>query len=557
MALTSSTIQTQIAFKNLLGKSQTDSGAGILNESIGIFFNVSANSVWLDTINATPSVSILQGTTVQVVADLATISVSNGHGYTTKWPTTVPSGIDIKTGLSFSYGSGSLSGISAGDFMNNIISDSYGGQYISQPYTSYSSGPISTTDNRNWVYQYNSGVFYQDVTTYTPPTKIVVYPYIGNKLNIGSNQNLIRLSATGSNSYYATVSNPMISTYSTSYVYLVDFANANTSGTVSINIDLVGTQSVYKYEASGLVNLNPSDITVGTIYYLTYNPNISSFIFYKNNPAYVPSSYVSPSPTVNTVGGISNGTSFVSTTVNDVIDDLLYPERLGNIISFTNNQSPVALGSTVSSGTVFTWVLSNTSSFVTNSITIEDVTSGPYSTSWPTGGVLSTGLSSSLGSYTYGVTSSSSIPRSRDIKMSIRRTNGTIISKISSITFGYNVYWVSTTYSVLPLTASLFTGSYTYNNSIYQYSNFTGDFVIGSTYATYKYLVSPSTFTVSNILYKTLPVALDNTDVYTWSSGDMTYQQINFTDTTGVTNTYNVYKTSNLIGGTFTMTINK
>ena len=31
----------------------------------------------------------------------------------------------------------------------------------------------------------------------------------------------------------------------------------------------------------------------------------------------------------------------------------------------------------------------------------------------------------------------------------------------------------------------------------------------------------------------------------------------NFTDTTGVTNTYNVYKTSNLIGGTFTMTINK
>jgi hypothetical protein len=62
---------------------------------------------------------------------------------------------------------------------------------------------------------------------------------------------------------------------------------------------------------------------------------------------------------------------------------------------------------------------------------------------------------------------------------------------------------------------------------------------------------------VSNILYKNLPVALDNTDVYTWSSGDMTYQQINFTDTTGVTNTYNVYKTSNLIGGTFTMTINR
>jgi hypothetical protein len=348
----------------------------------------------------------------------------------------------------------------------------------------------------------------------------------------------------------------MISTYSTSYVYLVDFANANTSGTVSINIDLVGTQSVYKYESSGLVNLNPSDITVGTIYYLTYNPNISSFIFYKNNPAYVPSSYINPSPTINTVGGVSNGTSFVSTTVNDVIDDLLYPERLGNIISFSPTQVLRPLGSTVG-GPVYTWVLSNTSSFVENSITIEDVTVGPYSTSWPTGGVLATGLSSSLGSYTYGVTSSSSTPRSRDIKMSIRRTNGTIISKISSITFGYIVYWVSTTYSVLPLTASLFTGSYTYDSGVYQYSNFTGDFVIGSTYATYKYLVSPSTFTVSNILYKNLPVALDNTDVYTWSSGDMTYQQINFTDTTGVTNTYNVYKTSNLIGGTFTMTINK
>ncbi|NBP58309.1 hypothetical protein EBU71_17620, partial [bacterium] len=209
----STSIQAQIAFKNLLGKSQTDSASGIVNEFYGISFDIPSNNVWLDTIPTNSTSAVLQGTTVEVIADLGTVSGSNDHAYFTYWPTTAPTGYDIKTGQAFSYGQGSLINISAGDRMTSLISDSFSLSYSAVPYTTYPSGLIPPLDTREWLYQYNSGVLYQDfVGSALQPTKIRVFPYIGSKLAVTNTQENIRVSALGTNSYYATSSIPTIAT---------------------------------------------------------------------------------------------------------------------------------------------------------------------------------------------------------------------------------------------------------------------------------------------------------------------------------------------------------
>ena len=51
----SSNNQAAIAFKNLLGKSNTDPGKDLGGEAEGIFFNVNSSNVWASVINETPS----------------------------------------------------------------------------------------------------------------------------------------------------------------------------------------------------------------------------------------------------------------------------------------------------------------------------------------------------------------------------------------------------------------------------------------------------------------------------------------------------------------------
>ena len=266
MSLTFST-QTQIAFKNISGKSHTDPNKGILNEFYGNSFNIPVNNIWSATINDNPLTTIIQGNTVEVIADLESIPDSNGHSFLSKWPTIPPTGIDISTGLSFSYGVGSLIGITAGDRITNVISNSYGFSYSAIAYSNYPSTIIPFLDDRDWVYQYTSGIFYQDFVLGPTPSKIKIYPYIGDTLQLSEGFENIRVSATGTNDYFATSTLPSISTYSTNYLFLVDFQNSNTSGTVSLNVVGLGTYSVKKLSSSGLNNLNVGEINYSHSFY--------------------------------------------------------------------------------------------------------------------------------------------------------------------------------------------------------------------------------------------------------------------------------------------------
>jgi len=584
MALTAST-QAQIAFKNLLGKSQTDLIKGLVNESYGIFFNVPKDNVWLDNISSIPTTTILQGTTVKVTANLTAISGSNGHAYFTVWPSLPPSGSDIKTGLPFSYGVGSLSGISAGDRMTNIISDSYGSDYGVVPYDSSSIIPV--LDSRTWIYQYNSGIFYQEYTTgTTTPTRIDVYPYIGSKLATTNTQQNIRISALGTNSYYATYSTPIISTYSSNYLFLVDFQNGNTSGTVSLNIDGIGTSSVYQFTSAGLSSLLPGDIigatggTAGPIYYLNFNNG--NFQFYKTNPVQNSSSFTNHAPSSISVGGISQGTSFNNVLIQDVFNDLIYSNQLDTWSTISvvgpsgsatpGNGFPIVGQKLVPGSYTFSWTLSDPTKFVENTLNVvdniyDDMANTLLSNNLITGGSVSTPFVFNLGA-TFSATHSMV---HRDFVFSMQRLNGTVITQ--TVSWNFQDYWYYGAYSGLTANSSIFSNLLTnggglsvwFNNNstnepnglvLTPSMNYGGD--------GYKYIAIPDDINehITNAFYKNMPIAFaSDVDGYTYSEVGNVYNDVNWsivpvTNNWGVTKNYKVYRTLNVINGTFSFKIN-
>ncbi len=561
MALPSS-VQAQIAFKNLLGKSQTETNKQLAEEAIGYSFDVPSENVTLDFISSTASESVSQGVAVLVTATLSVVLGTNNKAYQTYWPTTPPSGTDIRTGGPFNYGVGSLLGISGGDKMTNLISNSYGDQYLAVPYD-VSGTRIGELDSRDWVYQYNSGVFYQNnvTPTTTVPSKIDVYAYIGSRLSDLSlnTQTNIRVTATGSisagaNIYFATYSTPTISTYSSNYLFLIDFPFSNTVGTVSLNINSIGTASVFKYTSTGRTNLLPGDIvgatggTAGQTYYLVYTNGY--FEFYSTNPISNPSSYTNPVETSNLVGGIDKGTSFTDVRLQQMFEDLLYPERLGNISGFTvsNTQDGGVISSLQQVGRTFSadvftfsWSFTNIDSLEANSLKIEDSEiATPLTQSSPIS-ALSAGFSSA-----YMV---QNVPYQKTYKLTVTRTNGTNISKTIPLSWVWKLYYGSSTFSSLTSSQIVALGGSLATQSIGSWT------VSGSGY---KYFAVPedSSYNFNNITYNGLPLAIAGTS----SSYNEVYGDLNFSYVT-VSNIYNrekrykVYRSFNQIGATISINI--
>lgn len=547
----SASIQSQTAFKNIQGKLQTDPAKDLVNEYYGSSFDVSSTNVWIDTISSDPTIATIQGVTVEVLADLGTVSGSNGHSFFTYWPTTAPTGYDIKTGQAFAYGQGSLVGITAGDMLTGLISEYYGASYAAVPYVTYPSNRITTLDPRDWFYQYSSGVLFQEDTTYSTPSKIVVYPYLGGKLSTSATQENIRLTATGSNSYYALSTTPTISTYSTNHLYLVDFVNTNTSGTVSLNINNIGTYSVYKNGSTGIINLAAGDIvgatgsTAGPIYYLLFNNGF--FQLYNSSPIQSPSTYTKVNKTLGPVGTVEQGTSFNNVLFQDVFTDLFYGTELGNISTFNlinstgNYVTNFELGATLSADTyTFSWTLNNVALFNPDTATIEregfanivSATSISSDVAWTTGAV----------SYT--------VPTTERFILSLQRLNNTSISKTKNVEWRYPIYYGSTSSTTLIDTdlPGIFT-KYLATQSIFA-ANVSG--------TGYKYIATPDSFDpIYMITSGGIPVAMAGTaegftsfEQKSSSIGTVSsvyYSQIFVTSSYGIGATYNVYRTLNSI----------
>ncbi len=546
MALTFST-QAVIAFKNLSGKSNTDvTSKGVNNEAEGIFFNIDSNNIWTSQISLTPSVAVSIGSAIFVTASLVVDSTSNGHAYFAQWPTTPPSGTDPVTLAIYTYGTGLLSGISSGDRVRDAIPPSYGYLYEAKPYIS---GPtlIPPGDPRNWIYQYNSGVFFQQDIVGSSPSTINIYAYTGN--NLSDQQSVsstnIRVSATGIDTYYG-VATPSIATYSITDLYLVDFNNTNTGVTVSLNIDGLGYYDVIKFDESGPIGLTGGgEINIGQIYYVTWDG--ANFQLFDNNPSSSsPVTYTNPAPVPTTIGGIVAGMTFSDTTMKQMWDLLLYPYQQPNFTAFTFN--PLGgftreVGNSITAGTYsFIWTISYPANVAVNSVSIKDITT-PYTLISGTANDGIAGLTLS--------TINKTTAASHQWKASAVRTNGTLITSTLTSTW----YWrrFNGTQSATSLTASQIQSL----SVTALAANRTGTYVFGV--VGYKYFAWPTAFGTP-LLFRdnstNLAVAMAGVaEGYTTAVGTYYAQIVSVTNTYGITTNYYVFRSKNILGGSINIVV--
>jgi len=565
MALTSS-VQSQIAFKNISGKSITDSSKSLLEETIGFAFNVPSTNVYIDILPTTASSAVTQGLAVGVSASLLVITGTNFKAYQTYWPSIPPSGTDTKTGLTFAYGKGSLIGVTGGQKLDNLISDSNGVSYTAIPYDT-SSNRIFPLSNRDWIYQYSSGIYYQENPTISgTPSRIDVYAYLGAKLSDLSEKTFenIRITATGINSYFATYSTPIISTYSNNYLYLVNFGNTNTSGTVSLNINNIGTVSVIKY-VDGLVNnlsvgdiQGPSGSNFGETYYLLFRNN--QFEFFDKYPVSDSNKLTSITDVTIDREGVKRGTSFNSVSSLSIFNQLLYPEQQGQIYGLTCFgptgsilSQRMEVGSSFSTTGTFTFSFTIVSSDKFTPKTLEIKDPFFYAVFTQSSSFTGSHISQGIGAFRFPSGYSNYIktsPGSTKIKLSVDRKDGIRLSEIYDISWMWKIYYGSSTYSSLTASQILSLNSILATHSM-------GHFTVSG--SGYKYFIVPneSTYDFSRINYNGLPLAIaGTTSGYTYSTGDLNYTFMTFTNSYNLSKQYKIYRTQNQISSTISIFIN-
>jgi hypothetical protein len=286
--------------------------------------------------------------------------------------------------------------------------------------------------------------------------------------------------------------------------------------------------------------------TSGLIYYLTFNGN--EFQFFSNNPQQSGLSYNKPNSSLVDVGTIEKGTSFDNVSFQNLFTDLLYGNELGNISSFnlignSGYLNPLEVGDTLNPSTyTFSWNLQNSSLFQNNTAAIERVGYGNIVTGYTNSGPVEWILGSSL---------SYSSTQSEFFNLSIKRTNGTIISKILNIDWRYPIYFGSTTST--GITGSNFPG--TFNKILATNSNF----VVNIPDSGYKYIAIPDGFSaIYSLTIDGVPVAMAGTSNgfsyqetkvgnYNGTISSIYHDKIFITGSFGVGKTYSLYRTLNSI----------
>ena len=157
MALTDAN-KSALAFKNTQGKAHTAGNKELGNEEEEFRFIVGADTVWLSEITETPNLSICEYITASLVSD----PTSNGKAFFTYYP---------------------AGHVNAGQRVTNVIPNSFGNAYEVVLKGSDNSR-ISVFDARDWVYQYQPGILFQQTANATPtPVSASLYVYKGTTLS--------------------------------------------------------------------------------------------------------------------------------------------------------------------------------------------------------------------------------------------------------------------------------------------------------------------------------------------------------------------------------------
>ena len=245
--------------------------------------------------------------------------------------------------------------------------------------------------------------------------------------------------------------------------------------------------------------------------------------------------YTNSTPTTQTVGGIDAGSTFANKTMTEMWNLLLYPYQTPAFSSFArgNLSSPYDLGQAISIGfQTFTWGTTNSSNVSADTITIEQLS--PSTTTLisdsPNDGTQLLNLTTNISSTTPTTISM--------YRITATDTKGDNFSSIISASWRHRWYYgKSTNTSVLPAEITGFTNALV--------TSVTNSYVtLGATGSPeYGYLVIPTGLgqpsdlrnSTSGCFGSNIPYSLLGTT--------------SFSNSYGVSTTYNIYRTTNAFAG--------
>ena len=256
--------------------------------------------------------------------------------------------------------------------------------------------------------------------------------------------------------------------------------------------------------------------------------------------------YTNPNATLVDVGGVEAGSTFNTVPLQDMWTDLLYPELTPKFTSFdlAGVGTTVEVGYTIASGAqTLNWTTSNSSFIQPNTIRLRDIS----------GGV--TFVTGSTNDGTEGVTFPVSIQKtsstSHTWRVDANRLNTTNFYRNHSISWRWRNYFGESVNATL--THDQITGLT--NSNLVTTEVTTYDFVGGG----YKYICYPNAFGSPNLFKDeatNLQVAMaDNSDGYTTLSNGYYYNTISITNQYGISTTYRVYRTKNILGGAISIIV--
>jgi hypothetical protein len=146
-----------LAFKNTQGKAHTATNKELGNEEEEFRFIVGSDTVWLSQLTDTPDPDLVE----QIQATLLPDPTSNGRAFFTYYPAGHPK---------------------AGQRVLNTVPHSFSNAY--EAVIRAADGTrITEFDSRDWVYQYQPGIFFQQIANASPaPATATVYIYKGQTL---------------------------------------------------------------------------------------------------------------------------------------------------------------------------------------------------------------------------------------------------------------------------------------------------------------------------------------------------------------------------------------
>lgn len=356
----------------------------------------------------------------------------------------------------------------------------------------------------------------------------------------------VSVTASGVDTYIGT-GTPTVVAYNLAAIYITTFANANLTTTPTIDIDGIGVLNIVKSDETGIVPLEVGDIQPITQYYLTWD-GLTSIQLFTQTPAADPGTYTNLNPVPVTLGGVVAGMQFNNTTYSQVFTTLFYPYLVPQFTSFgiTGQPTLMEVGNTIISGSkTFTWTTSNSGNIGANNIRITNVTGGNVIM-----------LDNSPNDGTQVVSLPSPITKvaiaSHVFAIRATRTNNSYLTRNFQINWNFRNFYGTQTLPVLT------------EVDIEALSNsYLGTTIAGTfNYASggYKYFVLPNT-SVNPTLFKdsntNFAVAMaDVADGYTdVNAGVYKFKFISITNPYGITQTYRVYRTKNILGGTINITV--